>query len=68
MTHRQPISNGKVQTLADSFEKIVNLYRISGFKVTLALKDNQFRPLEGHMLVGCQLNIVSAEEHVGLVE
>ena len=24
----QPIGNGKVQTLADSFKKVVNLYRI----------------------------------------
>ena len=30
--------------------------------------DNQFKSLEGHMPVGCQLNVASAEEHVGLIE
>ena len=64
----QPISNGKVETLANSLDAVVNLYRIRGFRVTLALMDNQFRPLEGHMPMGCQLNVCSAEEHIGLIE
>ena len=47
---------------------MVNIYQVRGFQVTLALMNNQFRPLEGHMPVGVQLNIMSADEHVVLIE
>ena len=47
---------------------MVNIYRVRGFQVTLAVMDNQFRPLEGHMPVGVQLNIVSVDEHLGIIE
>ena len=36
--------------------------------MTLALVDNQFRCLENRMPVGCLLNVVSADEHVGIIE
>ena len=64
----QLIGNGKVGTLDNSLETVVNLYQVRGFQVTLALMDNQFRPLEGHMPVGVQINIMSADEHVGIIE
>ena len=35
--------NGKIATLADLLESVVNLYWSRGFKVRLALMDNQFR-------------------------
>ena len=38
----EPIDNGKVETLANSLETVVNLYRVRMFLVTLALRDNQF--------------------------
>ena len=55
----QPIDNEKVETLENFLETLVNLYQVRGFQVTLALMDNQFRPLEGHMTVGVQLNTVN---------
>ena len=66
----QAIGNGKVSTLADSLESIVNLYCTRGFQVTLALADNQFCCLEDKikMPVGCLLNTVSADEHVGIIK
>ena len=41
----EPIDNGKVETLANSLETVVNLYQVREFQVTLALMDNQFLPL-----------------------
>ena len=38
----QPIDNGKVETLENALETVVNLYQIILFQVTLALMDNQF--------------------------
>ena len=64
----QPIDCGKVETWENSLETLVNLYRVRGFQVTLALMENQFRPLEGYMPVVLQLSIVSSDEHVGLIE
>ena len=57
-----------MSTLADCLETIVNLYHTRGFQVTLAMVDNQFRCLEDKMPVGCLLNTVSANEHVGIIE
>ena len=62
------MADGKIGSLADGVEEVVNLYRTRGFQVTLALADNQFRCLEGKMPVGCLLNTVSADEHVGIIE
>ena len=46
----------------------MSLYQIKGFQVTLALADNQFCCLEDEMPVGCLLNTVSADKHVGIIE
>ena len=62
------MADGKIGSLADRVEAVVNFYQTRGFQVTLALEDNQFRCLEGKMLVGCLLNTVSADEHVGIIE
>ena len=39
----QVMADGKIGSLADGVEAVVNLYRTRGFQVTLALADNQFR-------------------------
>lgn len=36
----QPIANGKVETLVDSLDAVVNLYHIRGFRGTLSLMEN----------------------------
>ena len=54
--------------MENSLETVVNIYRVRVFQVTLALMDNQFRPLEGNIPVKVQLNTVSADDHVGLTE
>ena len=64
----QPVANGKVETLTNSLDSVVNLYCICGFQVMLILMDNQFCPLEGHIPVGCQLNICLVDEDIGLIE
>ena len=64
----QAIADGKIVTLTDLLESVVNLYRSRGFQVTLALADNQFWCLEHKMLVGCLLNTVSADEHADIIE
>ena len=62
------IKDAKISTLADAITRVCNVYRTRGFRVTIALMDGQFEPLQGHMPKGVALNMVSAEEHVGLIE
>ena len=40
----EKIGDGKVSTLVDSLDKVCMLYKIRGFRVKIALMDNQFRP------------------------
>jgi hypothetical protein len=62
------IENAKVSTLAEAITRVCNVYRTRGFRVNIALMDGQFEPLKGHMPKGVMLNMVSAEEHAGLIE
>ena len=64
----QTIDDGKISTLADLLEFVVNLYQSRGFQVTLALAYNQFRCLKHKMPVGCLLNTVLADEYIGIIE
>ena len=41
----EKIGDGKVSTLADSLDTLFMLYKKEGFRVKIALMDNQFRPL-----------------------
>jgi hypothetical protein len=62
------LKDAKIITIANIFERVCNLYRTRGFRVTIAMMDGQFEPLQGRMPTGVQLQVVSAEVHVGLVE
>ena len=62
------LPNAKIVTIASSFARICNLYTTRGFRVTIAMMDGQFEPLQGRMPTGVQLQVVSADVHVGLIE
>jgi hypothetical protein len=62
------IRDAKILTIANSFARVCNLYRTRGFRVTIAMMDGQFEPLQGGMPTGVQLQVISADVHVGLVE
>jgi hypothetical protein len=60
--------DAKIITLAMAFARICNLYQTRGFRVTIANMDGQFEPLQGQMPTGVQLQVLSADVHVGLAE
>ncbi|OEU19808.1 hypothetical protein FRACYDRAFT_235871 [Fragilariopsis cylindrus CCMP1102] len=62
------LPNAKIVTIASSFERICNLYKTRGFRVTIAMMDGQFEPLQGRMPKGVLLQVISADVHVGLIE
>ena len=62
------LKDAKIITIQTAFERVCNLYKTRGFKVTLAIMDGQFEPLNGRMPTGVQLQVISADVHVGLVE
>ena len=62
------LPDAKIVTLEKSFERVCNLYKTRGFRVTIAMMDGQFEPLQGRMPKGVQLQVISADVHVGLIE
>jgi hypothetical protein len=62
------LPDAKIITIAASFARVCNVYRTRGFRVTVAMMDGQFEPLQGRMPSGVQLQVVSAEVHVGLIQ
>ena len=62
------LKDAKIITIQTQFERVCNLYKTRGFRVKLAIMDGQFEPLKGRMPTGVQLQVISADVHVGLVE
>jgi hypothetical protein len=49
------LRDAKILTIANSFSRVCNVYRTRGFRVTIAMMDGQFEPLQGRMPTGVQL-------------
>ena len=59
----------KQATMLKSIANVATLYRKAGFKVTTALMDGEFVPLQGGLAeIGVTLNETSRDEHVGDIE
>ena len=65
----EAVKDRKETTLLKSSATVVTLYRKAGFKVTTALMDGEFVPLQGGLTeIGLTLNETSRDEHVGDIE
>ena len=65
----EAVGNWKEATLMKCIKGIISLYRMAGFKVTVALMDGEFLPLcRGLAKLGIRLNETSRDEHVRDIE
>ena len=65
----EAVTDRKEASLLKCIKGVVALYRMAGFRVTVALMDGKFVPLRGGLAeLGLRLNETSRDEHVGDIE
>jgi hypothetical protein len=65
----EALPNRKIETLANGIKAVATIYKRASFKITTALMDGEFEPMQGKLAdLGIALNETGRDEHVGDIE
>jgi hypothetical protein len=65
----EDLPNRSGPSLLTGINKIIKLYKRSGFRIESALMDGEFEPLRNDLAeMGINLNVAAPDEHVGDIE